>query len=81
MYLCDRDPVDVDNIIKPIQDALDGLIYEGDAKVTDVESHRRSLRDVFDVVRLPELLLVGLESAQECVYIAVSESHPLEDYL
>lgn len=81
VYLCGKNPVDVDNIIKPIQDALDGLVYAGDANVTDVKSHRRPLSDAFDVVRLPDLLLVGLQTAQECVYVAVSESHPLEDYL
>ena len=41
VYLYDTDPVDVDNTIKPIQDALVGLVYEDDLLITDVESHRR----------------------------------------
>ena len=60
VYLYDTDPVDTDNIIKPIQDALIGLIYEDDSLVTDVESHRRSLSDTFDVALCPLLLVRGI---------------------
>ena len=31
VYLYDADPVDTDNIIKPIQDGLIGLVYEDDS--------------------------------------------------
>ena len=60
VYLYDADPVDTDNIIKPIQDALIRLVYEDDSLVTDVESHRRSLSDTFDVTLGPLLLLRGI---------------------
>jgi crossover junction endodeoxyribonuclease RusA len=43
IYLYDSDPVDTDNIIKPIQDSLIGLVYEDDSLITDVVSRRRSL--------------------------------------
>ena len=81
VYLCNDAPVDVDNIIKPIQDALDGLVYTSDILVTDVESHRRPLTGTYEIVHFPPLLLQGLLSAQECVYVAVYESGPIEDYL
>lgn len=81
VYLCDDDPVDVDNIIKPIQDALVGLIYDDDLLITDVESHRRPLTGVFEVAKYPNLLVSGIMSGTECVYVRVSESKPLEDYL
>lgn len=42
-YWSGPDPVDVDNIIKPIQDALAGLAFMDDVHVIDVECHRRSL--------------------------------------
>ena len=73
--------MDVDNIIKPIQDALDGLVYTSDILVTDVESHRRPLAGTYEIGRFPPLLLQGLLSAQECVYVAVYESGPIQDYL
>jgi Holliday junction resolvase RusA-like endonuclease len=81
VYLYNDAPVDVDNIVKPIQDALDGLVYPSDILVTDVESHRRLLAGTYEIMRFPPLLLQGLLSGRECVYVAVYESGPIEDYL
>ncbi len=81
VYLSDAAPVDIDNIIKPIQDALVGLVYEDDILVTDVESHRRSIHGAFDVNRCPALILQGASLGDECVYVRVSAPKALEDYL
>jgi len=81
VYLCDLSPPDIDNIVKPIQDALVGLVFTDDALIADVESHRRSLNGAFDLTRLPGLVLAGIASGKECVYVQVSSSRPLEDYL
>ncbi|AFZ07665.1 endodeoxyribonuclease RusA [Oscillatoria nigro-viridis PCC 7112] len=81
VYLYDTDPVDTDNIIKPIQDALIGLVYEDDSLVTDVESHRRSLSGTFDVALCPLLLLHGIISGRECVYVRICQAKALESYL
>jgi len=80
VYLYDEDPVDVDNIIKPIQDALVGTVYDDDLLISDVESHRRPLTGVFDLTRLPPLLLDGLLSGAECVYVRITDSQLLENY-
>lgn len=53
VYLCDISPPDTDNIVKPIQDALIGLVFSDDALIADVDSHRRSLSGTFDLTRLP----------------------------
>lgn len=81
VYLYDQDPVDVDNIIKPIQDALDGVIYTSDIYVTDVESHRRPIAGTYDVLRIPRMIMQAILSRQECVYVQVSIAKQLEDYL
>ena len=81
VYLFDVSPPDTDNIVKPIQDALIGLVFSDDALVADVESHRRWLNSTFDLTKLPDLILAGIASAQECVYVQVSSSRPLEEYL
>lgn len=81
VYLYDTDPVDTDNIIKPIQDVLIGLVYQDDSLVTDVESHRRSLSDTFDVALCPLLLLRGIRSGSECVYVRICQAKALESYL
>ena len=81
IYLCDQAPPDIDNIIKPIQDALVGLVFIDDSLIGDVDSHRRFLNETFDLTRLPTPLLLGIASQQECVYVRVSSSKSLEDYL
>ncbi|MBO1062514.1 MAG: RusA family crossover junction endodeoxyribonuclease [Aphanizomenon flos-aquae CP01] len=86
IYLCrgnygDRNLLDTDNIIKPIQDALIKLVYEDDKLVSDVESHRRFLSEPIDITNLPLLLQEGVIIGEECVYVKVSESQPLEKYL
>ena len=81
VYLCDESPPDIDNIIKPIQDALVGLIFADDSQIADVDCHRRFLDGGFDLTRLPSVLLSGIALQSECVYVRVSESEPLEDWL
>ena len=81
IYLCDDDPVDVDNIIKPIQDALVGTIYNDDLLISDVESHRRPLTGTFDITKYPALLVNGILSGVECVYVRITDSQSLENYL
>lgn len=81
VYLASDDPADVDNIIKPIQDALVGLVYEDDETVCDVDSHRRLITQPIDVTELPPLLQSGVASGEECVYVRVSEAAELKEYL
>ena len=81
VYLCDESPPDIDNIIKPIQDALVGLVFDDDSQIADVESHRRFLDDTLDLTSLPQLLLSGIASQKECVYVRVADSQSLGTYL
>lgn len=81
VYLCNGSPPDIDNIIKPIQDALVGLVFEDDNLVSDVDGHRRFLSEPIDFINLPSLLQQGVLNGQECVYVKVSESQALEKYL
>lgn len=81
VYLFDEDPLDIDNIVKPIQDALIGLVYADDLLVTDLKSHRRSLTGTFNLTRCPVPLIRGVVSGAECVYVQVREPRALEDYL
>lgn len=81
VYLCDDSPPDVDNIIKPILDALVGLVFVDDILVADVESHRRYLSEDIDVTNLPLLLQNAVFDGEECVYVKVENSKSLESYL
>jgi crossover junction endodeoxyribonuclease RusA len=81
VYLCDDSPADIDNIIKPIQDALVGVVFADDSLVSDVDSHRRFISDGIDIGHLPSLLIQGVLQAEECVYVRVSIAENLEVYL
>jgi hypothetical protein len=71
----------VDNIIKPLQDALVGLVYEDDSLICDVDSHRRFLSDPIDITELPPLLQAGVAGGVECVYVRVANALELKDCL
>jgi len=81
VYLCGDAPADIDNIIKPIQDALVGVVYTDDSLVTDVDSHRRPYVGTFDPLALPALVLSGAFMQTECIYVRVEHAQPLEALL
>ncbi|EJG0692312.1 RusA family crossover junction endodeoxyribonuclease [Vibrio parahaemolyticus] len=81
VYICDDAPADIDNIIKPIQDAMVGVIYEDDIQISDVDSHRRYLSDTIVVTDLPQILANAVGVGDEAVYVKVSNAGNLEEYL
>ncbi|WP_459556619.1 RusA family crossover junction endodeoxyribonuclease [Lacunimicrobium album] len=82
VYLCDQNPVDIDNIIKPIQDALVNLVYSDDILVSDVDSHRRPYSGIVDITELPPILIQAFHAQSECVYVRIrTPPKPLETYL
>lgn len=81
LYLYDETALDTDNILKPIQDALIGVVIEDDSVVTDVEIRRRWLRTTFTLnLTMSPVLAAGLALGKECVYVVVSDA-PAQDVL
>jgi crossover junction endodeoxyribonuclease RusA len=80
LYFYDEVGLDVDNILKPIQDALIGIILEDDAVVTDVELRRRWRRTTFTLNAVSPVLAAGLELGREFVYVALTDA-PAQDVL
>lgn len=74
IYLYESVSVDVDNIIKPIQDALKGLIYVDDDQVTDVLIRKRDLNGSFRVENPSRTLAEGFSRGNEFLYIVVEKS-------
>jgi crossover junction endodeoxyribonuclease RusA len=81
VFLFGHGTMDVDNVIKPIQDALTGWAYRDDRQVTDVDGHRRLLRERADFDRLPPMLKRAWLAGGECVYVKGEEARSLEAYL
>lgn len=65
---------DVDNIVKPIQDALIGLVYFDDRQVTDVLSSKRNLNGNFVIGRISDVLAEGLSRGNEILHISVERA-------
>ena len=51
VYLYDEAALDVDNILKPVQDALVGLVFSDDSIVTNAISRRRHFRSQSSITR------------------------------
>jgi Holliday junction resolvase RusA-like endonuclease len=59
LYLYDEAALDADNILKPIQDALIGVLLEDDSIITDVEIRRRWLQTTFTLNTVSPVLAAG----------------------
>jgi crossover junction endodeoxyribonuclease RusA len=81
VYLYDEAALDVDNILKPIQDALIGLVFFDDSIITDAISRRRQLGGTFDLSRASSVLIEGFEFGDEFVYIHISDAPPQDQLL
>ncbi len=66
--------MDVDNIVKPIQDAMIGLAYDDDNQITDILVRKRRLSNSFDVENLSTVLLDSFARKTEFVYIFLTDA-------
>lgn len=64
---------DVDNIIKPIQDALNGVVYDDDSQVAHTESRKSRIDGAFRIIGITEELAIRLTKGRDFVRIVVSE--------
>lgn len=65
---------DLDNFVKPIQDALIGLVYVDDSQITDVVCRRRPADTQYRLEDVPVTLLDGLTLYDDFLYIRLSSA-------
>lgn len=70
---------DSDNIVKPIRDALNGLIYVDDYQITDFISRRRNLNGSFRVKGISPTLAEGFSRGEEFLHIKIDVAPDLEN--
>jgi crossover junction endodeoxyribonuclease RusA len=70
---------DSDNIVKPVRDALNGVIYVDDYQVTDFVSRRRNLRASFRVKGISLVLAKGFCSGEEFLHVLIESAPDLTD--
>ena len=66
--------LDVDNLLKPIMDALKGVIFLDDRQVTDLLCRKRNLRLVLHVENPSSVLARALRRGNDFLYVAVMEA-------
>ncbi|HEX3067808.1 MAG TPA: RusA family crossover junction endodeoxyribonuclease [Thermoanaerobaculia bacterium] len=70
---------DLDNIVKPIQDALKGIAYADDSQVVDlVASMRRKGSTDLGPLTLTALLASGFSGGSDFVHVVVDHSSRIE---
>ncbi len=75
IYFYDQTPIgDIDNIIKPIQDALVGLVYQDDSQITDIQCQRRESHLPFVFHQISDTLLNGFMLHDDFLFIRVTEA-------
>ena len=77
-YFFDETPIDVDNIPKPILDALKVKVFSDDSQVYELLCRKRSRADNFSIVRPSRELLDALGNARQVLHISVSEVESME---
>lgn len=66
-------PLDVDNMLKPIQDALCGVVYHDDSQLTDTHGHLRDINDPYRVKGMTSAQADGFVSDGPFVHVRIEE--------
>jgi crossover junction endodeoxyribonuclease RusA len=73
-YFYESVSMDIDNIPKPISDALKGLVSLNNEQVTDVVCRKRDLHSSLRIESPSSILADGLSRGNEFLYIVVEEA-------
>jgi hypothetical protein len=66
--------LDSDNLLKPIQDALNGLVYADDVQVVDTAVRRTSIDQPIVARRASRVLLMGFHTGEPFVHVIIDEA-------
>jgi crossover junction endodeoxyribonuclease RusA len=70
-YYYEGDSPDVDNIIKPIQDALNGVVFVDDAQVAETKARKRLLDGSYQIKGASGVLLQGFAGGVSFLHVRV----------
>lgn len=73
-YLYEGASLDVDNISKPILDALKGLVYSDDAQVSDLLCRKRDLNGDLRIQNPSSVLMETLRYSEQFLHITVDNA-------
>jgi Holliday junction resolvase RusA-like endonuclease len=73
--------IDHDNMIKPIQDALAGLVYRNDRQITDAQTRKTNIDGRFKVRHLSAVYARAFSGGKQFLYIRIEEAPSHEELL
>ncbi|HKI35688.1 MAG TPA: RusA family crossover junction endodeoxyribonuclease [Gemmataceae bacterium] len=73
-------PLDDDNMVKPIRDALNGLVYADDKQIRHSHHVQSSIDDRFHIRWVSMVLLEAFNAGDEFVYVRIEDA-PAETQL
>jgi hypothetical protein len=68
--------IDTDNMVKPIQDALIGLVYVDDRQITDTTVRKTSINGKFETRWQSLVLLTAFSRGDVFVYVVIDHAPP-----
>lgn len=76
-FYVDEPAGDLDNIVKPLQDALKGVAFQDDIQVVDLVASMRQ-KAVSEGMPMTALLADAFGGGSDFVYVAVDRAGPME---
>ena len=64
---------DVDNIIKPIQDSLNGIVYIDDSQVVEARSRRKDINGSYKIRSVSPKILEGFSRGNDFIHVKVQK--------
>ena len=66
--------IDLDNLAKPVLDALKGVVFQDDGQISDMRIRKREFGRIMRIETPLPLLLEALDRAEEFLHILVEEA-------
>lgn len=73
-YFYDEESLDVDNVPKPILDAMRGVVFADDGQVTDLLCRKRDVKLPLDIDSASPLLLGTFDRRDQFLHVLVTGS-------
>lgn len=71
--------IDTDNLVKPMQDALNGMVYVDDRQITDTVVRKTDLNGSFRVRGMSPVLAEGFCRGTEFLYVRIERAPSHEE--
>lgn len=78
-HYCETALGDLDNLLKPIQDALQGVVYANDRQIRDVVVNRRDINGSYRVRFMSPRLAAAFCNGSQFIHIRLWKSPDQED--